>query len=217
MTTLASTIIGKAKILAQDIAGIRWLDPEWCGWLTDGEREVVTIRPSAYTKVVNTPLVAGTKQTIPADGILFMEYIRHMGAGGATPGIPARKVERRLMDSQNPSWHSTTAAAAPQHYVFDPAAPKTFYIYPQSAGSSFAEIVYSAHPVPITATSQALSLDDIYANVLLDYVLYRAYGKDNEFIANAERSVFYRKAFENSMGLKQQADATSVASSNQRG
>lgn len=216
-TILASAIIGKAQVLAQDSTAIRWPLSEWLGWLNDGQREVAIIRPSAYSKIASVPLVAGTRQALPADGVQFLEFIRNMGVGGAIPGQSARKVTRRLMDSQTPNWHSQTASVVVQHYIFDPLSPKTFYVYPPSTGTTQVEVMYEASPPDVATLGGVISLDDVYSNVLLDYLMYRAYSKDSEFIGNAERAVLYRKAFENSLGLKTQADAASVAASNERG
>lgn len=217
MTILLSSIVAKAKILAQDSTGIRWTDPEWIGWATDIEGEIVSMRPSAYSKVTSVTLVAGTKQTIPTDGSQFLEYVRYMGAGGAQPGSAARKVSKRLMDSQTPNWHAAAAVAVPKHYVFEPVAPKTFYVYPPSTGGVQAEIIYAAIPPAFATLSDSIHVDDSFQASLLYGMLFRAYAKDNEDVANAERSVFYRKSFENSMGLKSQADAAVLAAPNPKG
>lgn len=216
-TITAQSIISKAQILAQDTTGVRWPASEWLGWLNDAQREIAIARPNSFTKIASVPLVAGTKQSIPSDGIMFIEYYRAMGAAGTTPGSSARKVDRRLLDSQIPSWHTATATAAPQHYIFDPLAPKTFYVYPPSTGGVQAEILYSASPTDVAAAANTISLDDIYATVILDYLLYRAYSKDSEFVGNAERALVYRKAFEGAIGLKTTADNTAVAKENIKG
>ena len=216
-TILASAIIGKGQILAQDTTAIRWAISEWLGWLNDGQREIAIMRPSAYSKITNIPLVAGTRQTLPADAVAFVEFMRNMGVGGAVPGLAARKVTRRLMDSQTPNWHSQTQSAVVQHCIFEPLSPKTFYVYPPSLGTTQAEVLYEASPPDVATVAGVISLDDVYANALLDYLLYRAYSKDSEFIGNAERAVLYRKAFETSLGLKSQADAAVVAANNERG
>ena len=216
-TILASATIGKAKILVQDTSTVRWQDAEWLGWLNDGQREIAIIRPSAYTKIASIPLVAGTRQTLPADGVAFVEFMRNMGVGGATPGRAARKVTRRLMDAQTPNWHSQTQSAVVQQYVYEPMSPKTFYVDPPSNGTTQAEVLYEASPPDVATLSSVIALDDVYANALLDYLLYRAYSKDSEFIGNAERAVLYRKAFETSLGLKAQSDATAIAVNHERG
>lgn len=217
MATLASALIGKAKILAQDTTAIRWPDVEWLGWMTDAEREICIIRPSAFSKIASIPIIAGSKQAIPAGGIVFIEYIRAMGAGGATPGNVARKVPRQLLDSQNPSWHMMAATAAPTHYVFEPQAPKTFYVYPPNVGGQTSEVIYGATPAPITEVWNNINLDDVYGSPIIDYMMYRAYLKDSEMIGNAERSMLFRKAFENTMGLSVTGQAGTMASDSIRG
>lgn len=216
-TITATSIISKAQILVQDTTAIRWALSEWLGWLNDGQREIAILRPSASTKIANVSLVAGTKQTLPADAVSFLEYMRNMGAAGTTPGSAVRKVARRLMDSQNPNWHNVTATVAPQHYIFEPGAPKTFYVYPPSTGAQYAEILYLATPADVPAVGSVITLDDIYAGALLDYIVYRAYSKDAEQIGNAERAVLAHKAFEASLGAKAQAEAQTVAVNNERG
>lgn len=206
MTTLASVPISKAKTLAQD-PGIRTLDEEWLGWLTDGVREVCVIRPSAYAPTASIQLVRGSMQSIPGDGVLFIDYIRSMGVAGLAAGPAARRVLRHRLDASNPGWHSAAPTAAAQHYVFDESAPKTFYVYPPSDGTTQAEIRYAAIPPVISSLFAVIPVDDIYAAPLIDYLMYRAYMKDTEYAGNAERSLIHRKAFENTMGLKVSGDS----------
>lgn len=52
-----------------------------------------------------------------------------------------------------------------------------------------------------------IKLDDIYANVILDYILYRAYSKDAEYAANATRASLHYQAFTSALGAKTQVDA----------
>lgn len=216
MTTLASAIITDALLAAQDPDQIRWTESECLGFLSDGEREIVNARPSAYARNGNTPLIAGTRQSIPSDGIEFIDYVRHMGAG-STAGRAARKVSKALLDAQNPDWHTATAAAAPQHFMHDPTVPRTFYVYPPATGGTYAEIVYSATPPQLGSAASPINLPDIYRGPLLDYVLYRMFLKDSEFSNNADRAVFHRKAFDNSLGLGDRSSAVVESKHNARG
>jgi hypothetical protein len=211
MTTLASAIITDALLAAQDPDQIRWTESECLGFLSDGEREIVTFRPAAYARVGSTTLIAGTRQSIPADGIQFIDYVKH------STGRAARKLAKHLLDTHNPDWHSATATAAPQHFVFDATVPQTFYVYPPSTGGTTAEIVYSACPPRIATGGTAINLPDVYRGPLLDYVLYRMFLKDSEFSNNAERAVFHRKAFDNSLGLGDRSSAVVEAKHNARG
>ena len=181
-TVLASNIIGRARTIFQDDTAVRWPDAECLGWLNDGQREIVISRPEANVVNAMMTMVAGTKQTIPAIGVQLIDVIRNMtGVGNATPGGVVRLIDREVLDSTIPTWHSDLAAASGEvkHYVFDGRDPKTFYVYPQSSGVTGVEIVYSASPTDVVGAgaggilngTEVISLVDIYVNALLDYSL----------------------------------------------
>ena len=52
-----------------------------------------------------------------------------------------------------------------------------------------------------------ISLDDLYANPILDFMLYRAYQKDSEFAGDVQRYSGYLQSFQNALGIKNQVDA----------
>lgn len=217
-TITAQAIIDKAQIILQDTTAVRWSESELLGWLNDGQREIVALRPDAYSKIANVTCVAGTKQSIPtSDGLRLLDVIRNMGAGGSTPGLAIRKVPRQIMDGQTPDWHSSGSSATIKHYVFDERAPKTFYVYPPATVGTQLEILYAAAPADVSAIGNTITLDDIYMTPLMDYILYRAYSKDTEYAGNANRAAAARQSFENTLGLKAQADAANVGKINVQG
>ena len=63
-----------------------------------------------------------------------------------------------------------------------------FYLYPGVAGNAYVEIVYSKNPTSIGANTDLIQVDDIFANALINFVLYRAYLKDGEFAGNQQRA-----------------------------
>lgn len=216
-TLTAGYTIDKAELILQDTTNVRWTVAELLGWFNDGQREIVILRPDANPQRTAFQTVAGTRQTIPASGYQAIKVVRNLGADGTTPGRAIRKVPMDQLDSTIPEWHSATASGTTLHYMFDPAEPKVFYIYPQSAGAHRVELVYSAAPTDLTSVGDVQVLDDVYANPLLDYVLYRAYTKDNDTAGNANRALAHRQAFENTLGLKAQADGASVAANKVQG
>lgn len=209
-TIQASYIIGRARTLLVDESSVRFSDPELLGWVNDGQREIVTLRPDANQTVANLTMVNGTRQSLPADAYLLVDVYRNMGTG-TTPGRAVRKVEREYLDSSLPAWHSATPENDVQHYAYDPRTPRTFFVFPPAIAGRVVEIAYSAAPALLATTGATIGIDDAYANVLLDYVMYRSLAKDSEHPANAERAIAYRRAFENSLGLKAQADVGQVA------
>lgn len=207
-TTQVNNIINRAGTLIQDATNVRWPQAELLDWLNDGQREVVLHKPEASVKNTSVSLnIGATKQSIPADGILLLDVTRNMGAAGTTPGNAIRLTTREVLDAQKPTWHNdANALGYVQHYVYDPRDPKTFYVYPKAPATAwYAEMVYSAAPTDC-ALGGTIQIDDIYANALLDYVLYRAYSKDAEYAANANLAVAHYQAFANAIGLKTQND-----------
>lgn len=206
-TILASAIVDKAEIILQDTTNTRWDPAELLGWLNDGQREAVSLKQFANDKNQNLLLVTGTKQTIPADGISLLEVVRNMGTNGATPGPAVRIVDREALDAAVPNWHAATAAAEVKHYVFDQRDPTHFYVYPPqpAANQGYVEIIYAAAPADI-ALGTAITLDDVYANAILDYILYRAYLKDSDSPVNAQRAANHYAAFGNSLGVRLKAE-----------
>lgn len=217
---LVSAIVNRATQLLQDTTNIRWPESELVNWLNDGQREIVLLRPDA--SVTNGPVTLtanSTKQTLPAGGIRLLDVMRNLGVDGLTPGNVVRIVSREVLDAQIPTWHSDTGQTAIKHYCHDPRDPKHFYVYPRPHAVTVVqvEVLYSSAPsdcaLPSASPNAVISLDDVYGNALLDYILYRAYSKDAEYAANKVRADGHYAAFVTSLGLKLKADvATSPES-----
>ncbi len=203
-TTKVATLIDTAGIILQDTSQVRFPQAELLTFLNDAQREIVLHRPDAKTLNQNMTCVAGSKQSIPTTGLRLIDVVRNDGGRAVT------QIDRKILDETLPNWHNTTADATKkiEHFVYDPADPKNFYVYPNATTSMDIEIIYSTAPADLTySASQVISLDDIYANAILDYMLYRAYQKDSEYAGNAERSMMHYQSFANALGIKSRADA----------
>jgi len=203
-TILASTIISNASIILQDITNVRWPLTELLEWLNEGQLEIARVKPNAYVMTQPVQLVPGVTQSIPATGISLIDITRNLGTNGATPGRAIRKIERRILDGQLPYWASSTPVAEVLHFAYTPLDIRTFYVYPPqpAVGPNFVEMQYAAAPVQLTESTQVITLDDVYAAVLTDYLLYRAYAKDIDYAQNAASAAFYKKAFEDALMQK---------------
>ncbi len=183
---LAQTIIDKAEIVIQDNTNVRWPAAELLGWLNDGQREVCVVRPDAYTKSITHNLtVSETKQTIPSDGIRVIDVVRN--STGTKTAI--RNISRKILDDQIPDWHSAGENTIVKWFCYDDRDPTRFYTYPVQPASNpgSVELVYSCSPPDVAAIGNAISIPDIFANALMDYLLYRAYQKDVEYANNEKR------------------------------
>jgi hypothetical protein len=198
MAIQIDSLVLRAQTILQDTTGVRWPSAELVDWLNDGQREVVMLHPQAGAVTENFPLDAtDSLQRIPTDGMQFLRVIRNVG------GRAIREVDRDILDSQVPTWHTETGDAV-LHYVHDPVDQRVFYVYPRAAGQI--ELVYAKAPT-FADSGGALSIADVYANAVLDYILYRAYSKDAEATANMQLAEAHLKRFVESLGMKMTVDA----------
>ena len=198
-TILASVVIGEAGNILNDAGAVRWTSSELLGYLNDGAREIATTLIEANSKIVNLQLAAGTKQTLPADTIALIDVKRNMGASGAVPGEAPRRTTQHSLDSVNPNWHNDAPTLVVKNWIYDLQVRGVFYVYPPMSGATYVEIAYGALPAAIASVSSAISIDDIYYNNLLDYVLYRAFAKDAAISGMQARSDAHWAAFARSV------------------
>jgi hypothetical protein len=203
-TIKVATLIETAGIILQDASQVRFPQAELMTFLNDAQREIVLHRPDSKTVNASVTCVAGSKQSLPSTGLRLVDVVRNDGGRAIT------QIARKILDETLPDWHNKTADSVKkiEHFVYDSADPKSFYLYPNATTSMDIEIIYSIAPSYITySSSVTISLDDIYANAILDYMLYRAYQKDSEYAGNADRSMMHYSSFANALGMKSRADS----------
>ncbi len=205
----AQNLIDRVNDTLQDTTNVRWPTVELLRYLNDGQREVVLLRPDASVSTQAVQLTANdTRQSLPSTGIRLLDMTRNMGTNGSTPGSAIRLISREVLDTQIPTWHSETGQTAVKHYMFDPRSPRIYYVYPRVHATTqvWVELIYSSAPTDVATLAGTITLDDIYANALVDFILYRAYGKDAEYAANAGYAQQRYQSFITSLGLKGQTD-----------
>lgn len=204
-TSKVVDLINRVAVTLQDPTFVRWTQQELLNYLNDATRQVVLVRPDAKTVNTTFTCAAASKQSLPADALRLINVLRNQGGRAIT------KVDRKILDVQLPAWmEATIGADGVKHFVYDALDPKVFYLYPKPTAANIIEIVYSTSPTDIvvsnfTTDTQVIAIDDIYANAIMDYMMYRSYQKDSEF-ANMGRANVYFQAFTTSLGIKTQAD-----------
>lgn len=223
MAVTAAEIFIRAASILQDDTHVRWPLKEMVRWLNDAMREVVLQAPNANARTVIMALQAGTYQTISNTDLALLRVVRNTKSSNSTVragGRAIRVINREILDSQHPDWHDTDITPPTdivKHATFDIADPKVFYVYPPNTGNGFVEISVSSEPTAIPlgspdpedidAYNSAISLPDIYANAILDYVVYRAYMKDAQFAGSSPRGAAHYQQFANSMQMKVSIEA----------
>jgi len=206
-TLQAQHILSRVRNILQDNTGVRWTDGEMFDYLSDAQREIANIRPDATAVHSNVQLATGTEQSIPTDGLRLIKLVRNMSGSGtdATGARSIRVVTEDSLNTTEPSWHDPTVTGDAthgtevKHYIFDSEDPRKFYVYPGVAGSAYVEVVYSKNPTNIGAATDVIQVDDIFANALINFVLYRAYLKDAEYAGNQNRAGSHYQLFTQSL------------------
>ena len=213
MAVTVQSVIDRVQTTLQDTTGVRWpVVSELVLWVNDAQREIALLKPDASAKNETVTLVTGTKQAIPSTGNRLLRAVRNMSAAsGGTGKRSVRLVSREVLDAQTPDWHDPTVSGDAahtnivKHYIYDEQNPRNFYVYPGVAGSSYLEIIYSANPTTV-AQNGNLDIPDIYANAVMNYVLYMAYMKDAEYAGNNQRAANHYQLFTASVTGKGQID-----------
>jgi len=230
---LASDITSRARILLNDIDATRWVDTELIKWINDAQKLVAMVRPDASVATYVISLIAGTKQRIPdgsvggvGSGFRLLDVIRNVTTvtGSTTAnqvvtvaGRSIRIVDREVLDTQDPAWHSGVSSSEIKHYIYDNRNPVVFYVYPPATVGTKIELMYSVAPTDAVDTASTLSVSDIYQDVILNYVLFRSYSKDAEYASNATLANGYLSVVNSMLGIKTQKDVAYSPDLNSKG
>lgn len=206
----------------------RWTQKELVYWLNDGQKAIAKYMPSSCARVDAVKLKSGTKQSIekilstevlPGDGSTptdvygnhLQAVIRNMGSNGSTPGNSIRVIDREVLDANSPDWHTKTSTSIAA-FTFDPRYPKIFYVTPGvPVAGLWVEVSYLADPVTVSTSGDygsgsndttKISVDDMYVDDLVNYILARAYMKDAEFAANGNLAQAHSQMFVSSINAQ---------------
>lgn len=173
----AGDITGRVSSTLFDETNVRWSEAELLEALSDAQREIVLMKPSANTVEESVQLAPGTLQDLPAGGVLLIDVLFNSGADGNSVGPAITQIDRTVLSTAMPNWRLATGAAS-RHYLYDDRTPKTFEVYPpQPDPAEQVVIAYSKVPAELSNTTDLLELDEIYNTPLYYLTLARAYSK----------------------------------------
>ncbi|WP_431786955.1 DUF6682 family protein [Vibrio harveyi] len=195
---LAKVIIERAALLLEDDTHDIWSAAELLTWVDDAITCVINNRPDAYVKRTVVDLKEGTYQSLPDDAMMLIRVTRNMSTHTSITGLPLD-----VLDDQNPTWRTPVMASVVEHYVYSDKDPKHFEVFPSVAEGVQIELDYGAMPPDVTAEDQQIPLGKEYINILVDWVLYRAWSKDDE-AANLNKATVHFQAFSQALGIKSQ-------------
>ncbi len=202
MATTVRSILNRAAALLNDEEYVRWNEAELLEWLNDGQR-VVARGPStdAYVLRANITAVAGTVQTLPDGSIRLVDVVKNVSDGSSI-----QQSDYAIVDMLGGAWRAAAAAIA-QNFFYNEDNPLEFELYPPQAGGESIEIVYNAQPTDAEIAGNII-ISDMYADSLIDYIVYRGLSKDTEdSSAELGRATAFYRAFLLGIGYKETTDA----------
>lgn len=181
MALVASDIVDDVRSILVDDDSTEWSDADLLGFVTDAGRLLSNFKPDAYTKRAFIPMVAGTNQALPSDGIAIMDISQNEVSKRS-----AVIVDKELLDAENRFWQAATEELDVQGWAADPRDPRRFDVTPPNNGSGSVLALYGAAPPALTALADAIVYVDTYKYALTAFALHRAYAKQSRKGDNAK-------------------------------
>lgn len=197
---LCSVILQNVNFVLDDPNNTKFSLTQKIAAINSALQALVSYRPDAASYTTMMLLVAGTRQTLPSDGVRLLKVIRNRGQSGLSDaGRAIRKADMLVQDALIPDWHETTGQTVIDEYFYDSITPKDFYVYPPAPVSPVigVDISYVRVLPTITAGTDTLPVDDYFAPAIQEWMLYSIMGSDDEqnpnyAVARSHQSTFFQ-------------------------
>jgi hypothetical protein len=213
-------VINQVRQKLNDPSKVTWSDTVLINALNEALQALVSYRPDAASYTAMMLLVAGTRQTLPNDGVRLLKCIRNKGASGLSDaGRAIRKADMLVQDALLPDWHLTNGQTVIDEYFYDPLQPKEFYVYPPAPVSPQIgiDISYVRVLPTISATTDTFPVDDYFAPAIQEWMLYSIWGSDDEQSPNYGAAQGHLQTFFSLLQVKANSDIASSPRAVRRG
>lgn len=206
-----SDLIRRAARIVQDVDGTRWDEPEWLDWFNDGRRAMAIVRPTEFARRLPVYLEQGTLQQVPAEAFLLLRIDCNLQfADPRRPGRGVTMVDFDLLTAMHPGWQDEGVfpyAAEVKHFTYTTADPMQFHVFPGNDGTGLVEATVAVLPDEAIAVGEPIGVRAVFANALVDYMLYRAFSKDGDMPGMAERAGSHFGMFNSALGVQATTEA----------
>jgi len=219
-------IVKRAEDTLQSV-NVRYPRLELQNWINDAYRQIVAMKPSANALFANATLAAGVRQNLHDAGsinlpsaIALLDVKRNVAATSDLGAI--KPISGKTLDSLLPEWRSTTASVNIKYWMPDARTETYFDVYPSAptaaagppvVAAAVVEILYSAvpsqHALAVgkldptdVANTDVISMDDIYANPIYEFVMFRALSKETDSPDQSRLAAMHFSAFTALMGAE---------------
>jgi hypothetical protein len=204
------SLLADAQVILIDPDGTRWPRTELLNWLNEAYLSLIRVRPDLNTTAQTYVCAEGSRQTLSTQfpaALRLMDVVRNVAPASRRRSVT--RMTRQTFDMQARDWYALRPSIDVQHFVFDPRRPVEFSTFPPAALGAQLEVVFAQPLAPHVltlgqlddpATAEVIRVPDIYAPILLDFVLYRAFSKDAEQPEILARATMHRQAVESALG-----------------
>lgn len=191
MSLLVSTVVDNARLALFDPApGAGWSDDELIAYLNSAVRMVIGMKPDAAPVAEDVTLVDGTKQSLPAAGLLLLDAY-YNGDGGSVALQSVHEFVRT-----HTGW-AAEAAGATSYVFFDPRLPKVFHVSPPATAGMTLAVLYGAVPAPVDSRTDDVGLSEAFEPMLTAAVTGFALSKPS-----ARQNLPHARALMESFGVQ---------------
>jgi len=200
MTVSVDTLLDSVSSTLLDVARRTWGRNLLLGYLNEGLRATVFLKPDAYPVQTFIPLVSGIAQSLPSDGVAVIN-----ATDNEVSGRGISQTDLALLQEENRFWPAATREVDVENYAADPRTPRLFYVFPPNDGTGSIRMTYGAVPPALTGSSgEVLPMPDSYQNAMINFTLAKAYGMNSKK-QDLAKSAAYLNDWRASLGLKAQA------------
>lgn len=158
-----------------------WSDAELYRYMSDAESEINNM-VECYQTSTTTTTTTGTSAYTLATNCLMVTRMKY-------DGVPLKQIDKRERDALDmPGYGGTVQSGQPTHWY---RYGDTAYLWPVPADAKDLEYDFVGQPAAITTASTAFSIPQLYHPQIQDYVLYRAFVKDQD----QGRSEWHKREF----------------------
>jgi hypothetical protein len=186
MGLILQSCIDNARGILQDldVDDTRYSDADLLEYGNGALRSLPTIRPElCYEEGELECEVGKALQSVSFDDAHSLVDVVRIKDGSAV-----LKCDKVALDAFNPTWMTTTAAAA-QNWMPNGNDPRRFYLYPPAPAAQVLEVIYVAIPGPFAAgddTGFPLTLTE----AVTDYIVGMAESRDDEHVTSQRAAQF---------------------------
>jgi len=190
---LLDIVVGLIQDTAEAESDKQWPMTELVRLYNIAVLDIVIADKRAKMVTESVKFATGSKQSIPAKSIAFVELIRNMGTDGVTPGQSITPTSMTALSAFNRDWSNDTAQTEIYNVIADPNDPRAYYIYPPSDGTGYGLLQSSKVPDKIVYDddgnweSAFVDITDEFVNPLLTKIMELVYKKDSDIVGNKDR------------------------------